>query len=80
MKIIQHRINTKDQLALVSPEYGIEIDLRANNNDIVLHHDPFCAGEDFENFLTQYKHAGIMTLLPENPSTWAFRRGMNGSH
>lgn len=60
MKLIQHRINTKDQLALVSPEYGIEIDLRANNNDIILHHDPFCAGEDFEDFLTQYKHGGII--------------------
>ena len=60
MKLIQHRINTKDQLALVSPEYGIEIDLRANNNDIILQHDPFCAGEDFEDFLTQYKHGGII--------------------
>jgi len=60
MKIIQHRINTKDQLISVAPEYGIEIDLRANNNDIILHHDPFCAGEDFEDFLTQYKHGGII--------------------
>lgn len=60
MKLIQHRINTKDQLALVSPEYGIEIDLRANNSDIILHHDPFCTGERIDDFLVDYKHSGII--------------------
>ncbi len=60
MKIIQHRINTQSQLALVVPEYGIEIDLRANNQDIILHHDPFCIGERIEDFLAHYQHAGII--------------------
>ena len=56
MKIIQHRINTTAQLKDVPVKYGIEVDLRAENNDIILHHDPFCVGERIEDFLVHYKH------------------------
>lgn len=65
MKIIQHRVNTIDQLTSVASQYGIEIDLRTNNNDIILHHDPFCEGERLEDFLSHYKHSGIILNTKE---------------
>lgn len=53
---IAHRINTKEQLALIPKEFGIEIDLRYDVNDIILHHDPFVEGEYFENLLVNFNH------------------------
>lgn len=57
---IAHRINTIAQLAKVPREYGIELDLRYEGTDIILHHDPFVTGERFDDFLTHYDHALII--------------------
>lgn len=61
MELIAHRINTVAELQMVSPEYGVEIDLRDFGNRLVLQHDPFKDGEDFEEYLKHYKH-GTMIL------------------
>ena len=60
MKIFKHRINTKADLLATSHEYGIELDLRTEGDDIILHHDPFCDGELFTDFLKSYEHSGII--------------------
>jgi hypothetical protein len=52
---IHHRINTIAHLKRLPKAYGIEIDLRYHNNEIILHHDPFSKGEKFEDFLTEFK-------------------------
>jgi len=57
---IAHRINTIEQLKQVPPEYGIEVDLRDYGDRLVLQHDPFIGGEDFEPFLAHYRHALII--------------------
>lgn len=59
-KIFAHRINTAEQLQAVSPEYGIELDIRPEGDDMILHHDPFCPGERFSEFLDHYHHSGII--------------------
>lgn len=57
---IAHRINTIKQLRETPVEYGIELDLRAFEDKLVLHHDPFQQGELFEDLLKEYKHAWII--------------------
>jgi hypothetical protein len=52
MTIIAHRINTIDQLQELSPEYGIEIDVRAYNGRLVLSHDPYEDGDYLEEYLS----------------------------
>lgn len=59
-RYIQHRINTSALLKEVPVEYGVEIDLRTEGNDIILHHDPFCKGERFEDFLKGYQHGCLI--------------------
>ena len=54
--IIKHRINKIEDLAKTSTELGIELDIRARGDRIILHHDAFADGEDFELFLENYKH------------------------
>lgn len=59
---IAHRINKIEELKLLPTEYGVEIDLRDGlDGRIYLQHDPFILGDDFEEYLQNYKH-GTMIL------------------
>lgn len=61
-----HRINNINDLNKIIPNYGIEIDLRDKNNKLILSHDPFTDGEDFEDFLKQYnKYSIILNIKSE---------------
>lgn len=61
MLFIRHRINTLRDLATVPPAMGVELDLRSEGGKIILQHDPFKSGENFENLLRKYRH-GLMIL------------------
>lgn len=62
MKYIAHRINTVEELRRLPKEYGVEIDLRDSlDGSVYIQHNPFEAGEDFEEYLKEYAH-GTMIL------------------
>ena len=61
MEFIAHRINTIEELKQVPVDYGVELDLRDRGDRLILAHDPFMGGEDFEEYLKHYKH-GTMIL------------------
>lgn len=60
MHYIAHRINTIKELMQVPKKYGVEIDLRDYGDKIILQHDPFKKGEDFEEYLKFYNHKLII--------------------
>jgi hypothetical protein len=55
-RYIAHRINTKAQLEKIDEKFGVEIDIRDYNNNLILQHDPFVNGEDFENWIKIFHH------------------------
>jgi len=57
MLYIRHRINTLEDLSEVPKHMGIELDIRDEDNRLILHHDPFTTGIDFELLLKAYDHA-----------------------
>ena len=61
MEFIAHRVNTIEELRKVPKEYGVELDLRDFGERLILQHDPFMDGEDFEKYLKYYNH-GTMIL------------------
>lgn len=62
MEFIAHRVNTIQELDSISPQYGVELDLRDSlTGRIYIQHNPFEPGEDFEEYLRHYKH-GTMIL------------------
>lgn len=61
MKFIAHRINSIEELKLLPPDLGVELDLRDYGERLIVQHDPFKIGEDFEEYLEYYRH-GIMIL------------------
>jgi hypothetical protein len=65
MKIFKHRINKTTELAATSKEFGVELDLRSNGKDLILHHDPFEIGDLFEIYLQDYSHSGIILNTKE---------------
>lgn len=61
MEFIAHRINTIEELHQLPTEYGVELDLRDYGDKLILQHDPFMDGENFETYLQHYQH-GTMIL------------------
>ena len=65
MHRIMHRINTKDALLKTPTEFGVEVDIRTNNNQLIMHHDPFEQGENFEEWLEVYEHGTLILNVKE---------------
>jgi hypothetical protein len=56
MILIAHRRNTTEQLRATPTDQGIEVDIRSEGQRLIIHHDPFAAGEDFEEWIKAYRH------------------------
>jgi len=65
MIFIQHRVNSINHLKNVNRKYGVEIDIRTNNSHLILNHDPFKKGTNFEDFLKNYKHKFLVANIKE---------------
>jgi len=61
LEYIAHRINTIEELMLIPKQCGVEVDIRDYAEKLILQHDPFLDGEDFETYLKHYDH-GTMIL------------------
>ena len=65
MQIIAHRRNTIAELEATPTRYGVEIDLRSRGDRLVLHHDPFVDGCDFDEWLERYRHKTLILNVKE---------------
>ena len=65
MIIISHRRNTIAELVNTEKKYGVEVDIRTNNNELIIHHDPFADGENFEEWLNYYNHDTLILNIKE---------------
>ena len=70
MEFIAHRINTLEELKQVPKEFGVEIDLRDRGERLILQHDPFTDGEDFEPFLREYAHGTLILNIKSERIEW----------
>ena len=65
MEIIIHRINKIKELKKIPINFGTEIDIRSNNSQLILSHDPFLKGDKLINYLENYKHKTLVLNLKE---------------
>jgi hypothetical protein len=65
MKIISHRRNTLAELLATDRKYGIEVDIRSHGEKLTIHHDPFQAGESFEDWISAYAHGTLILNVKE---------------
>ena len=68
MELISHRINSIECLKNVKSSFGIEVDIRYHNNNLILGHEPFFHHKNnpqkFEDLLIEYikNHSGKIIL------------------
>ena len=65
MELIAHRRNTVAALLATPRHYGIERDVRSWGERLVIHHDAFVEGEDFEAWLAHYAHGTLILNVKE---------------
>lgn len=65
MMIFIHRVNSTERLKTIASEFGVEIDVRADGQRLILNHEPFTGGDDLEEYLQTYHHAGIIFNIKE---------------
>jgi len=65
MEIILHRRNTAALLRETPPAYGVEMDVRSVGDRLIIHHDAFADGEDFEEWLVGYRHGTLILNVKE---------------
>lgn len=65
MILVAHRRNRIEELEATPPELGVEVDIRSQGNRLVIHHDPFEAGEDFDAWLERYRHCLLILNVKE---------------
>ena len=66
MEIIAHRINTIDQLKNLNFNFGVEVDIRSNDKNLVICHDPFSPYINFKDWLSFYNHGTLILNVKEN--------------
>lgn len=64
--IIKHRVNTIEELIKTPTIHGVEIDLRISMGQLVLEHDPFKNGENFELWLEHFQHGTLILNVKED--------------
>lgn len=66
MEIIAHRINTIDQLKNLNFNLGVEVDIRSNDKNLIICHDPFSHYINFKDWLHFYNHGTLILNVKEN--------------
>lgn len=60
-----HRRNKISELCRTPKKYGVEVDIRSNGKQLVIHHDPLNEGELFEEWLRKFNHKTLILNVKE---------------
>jgi len=64
-QIIMHRINSTIELSSIESSFGVEVDVRSFNDELICAHNPFKGGELFEDWLNSYRHSFLIINIKE---------------
>ncbi len=64
-ELIAHRRNTIKELCATPVRYGVEVDIRSQGDRLIIHHDPFAGGEDFLDWIDNYRHGTLILNVKE---------------
>ena len=65
MHRIKHRVNTRKELLSCSKELGVELDIRSNGKNLIIHHEPYVDGESFEEWIIGFNHGTLILNVKE---------------
>jgi len=53
------------ELLATDSKYGVEVDIRSKGDSLIIHHDPFVAGESFDEWINAYQHGTLILNVKE---------------
>ena len=65
MEFICHRRNSIKSLNETSAKYGVEVDIRSNDGNLIINHDPLESGILFSDWLKHYNHGTLILNVKE---------------
>mgnify|MGYP006374318403 CR=1 FL=1 len=65
MELIAHRRDSIADLRSTDTALGVEVDIRSNDGELIIHHDPFAEGERFEDWISEYQHGTLILNVKE---------------
>jgi hypothetical protein len=65
MIIVKHRVNLTTELQTVPNNFGVEVDVRSFNGEIILQHNPLEEGEKFVDWITHFNHELLILNVKE---------------
>ena len=65
MKTVIHRCNSIAELKKVDTKYGVELDIRTYNGNLILNHEPYENGENFDKWIRFYNHNLLILNVKE---------------
>ena len=65
MDIIHHRRNTIEELKSTPTRYGVEIDIRSDRDNVMVHHDPFTPAVSLKDWIRHYNHGTLVLNVKE---------------
>jgi len=66
MEFIIHRVNLIEDLKKIPADFGCEIDIRTDGSKLILNHDPFKKGDNFNDYLDEYKNGTLVLNIKES--------------
>ena len=63
---IIHRVNKSEDLISLPSDFGIEIDIRSDGQNLVLGHDPKQYTENLESYIESFKHSFLIANIKES--------------
>lgn len=52
-------------MCYVPVKNGVEVDIRSKGERLIIHHDPFVDGEDFNDWISAYRHGTLILNVKE---------------
>ena len=74
---VAHRTNKLEELLNVPKFCGVEIDLRDSNNKIIVTHDPYTNGVEFEEYIKNYSHSFIILNIKSEGIEYKIKEILN---
>ena len=66
MQIIHHRRNSINLVNSTLNKYGVEVDIRSFDKDLIIQHNPYLKGEKFSEWLKHYAHKFLIINFKED--------------
>lgn len=63
--LIAHRVNTIKKLRDTPRILGVEVDIRSDGSNLIIHHEPFSTGVMFDDWLAYYEHRTLILNVKE---------------